>query len=291
MFFSVDSGTCRVEYDARSGEKMEMKGEIMNEMDWVAIVGAAAWAPQIISWIYKFFTKPTLSIYLHSEPEVGYTSLGPIFNIRCALLSKHKDAVLNKFSVILRHESGASSTFNWAGLSEDVSELENPMGPPVSIKKTSLPLVVKVLHTGVAQMSVRFLHEPFKSNMKNVLDPALKRFNFLKTSDKLNTEAEIEALVSEQQFNDIVNTFGSEFIWRIGKYTVTFEFDSPNKYRYKKNEYTFELKHEDIEELKKNLGNMRLNLIQTAKLKIIPDYKEEPLNWVWRYPEMKKSNK
>ncbi len=260
----------------------------MDAMNVVAVVGAAAWTPQIIVWIYRFFTKPTLSIYVHEQPEIGYTSLGPIFNIRCALLSKHKDAVLNKFSVILTHDSGASCTLDWAGLSEDLGEIENPMGPPMSVKKTSLPLVVKVLHTGVAQVFVRFLREQFRVNLRKVSVPAIDRFNFLKMSGKLNTEKDIDTLVSEQQFDDVMKVFESEFIWRGGKYTVTFEFGSPNKFKYKRNEYTFELKHEDIEELKKNLTSIRLEVIQSAKFDSISGFERKPVPWVSRNPELRR---
>ena len=284
--FSIDSGACRVEYGVGSGWKIEMKGEIMDVMNVVAVVGAAAWTPQIITWVFRFATKPKLSIYLHSQLEMGYTSLGPIFNIRCALLSKHKDAVLNKFSVILRHDSGASYTFDWAGLSEDLSEIQSPIGETVSIKKTSLPLVAKVLHTGVAQMSVRFLHEQFKVNLREASVSVMDRVSFLKTSGKFRTEEEIEALASEQVFGELMKLFDSEFIWRAGKYTVTFEFGSPNKFKYKKSEYTFELNQDDIENLRKNLDNIKLYLIEIAKIGSISDYKLKPIDWVWRNPEL-----
>jgi len=286
MCFYIDIGACRVENGARSDGKIEMKGEIMDAMNWVAVIGAAAWTPQIITWVYRFFTKPKVSIYLHSKPEIGYTSLGPIFNIRCALLSKHKDAVLNKFSAKLRHSSGASYTFDWAGLSEDLSEIQNPIGPTISIKKTSLPLVVKVLHTNVSQMLVRFMHKRFRVEISKVSAPALDRFNFLKTSCKLNTEKDIEDLAKEQDFVDILKFYNSEFIWSAGKYTVTFEFDSPNKFKYKKSEYTFELKQDDIDNLKKNIENIRHDLIEMAKLDCISDYELKPTNWVWRNPEL-----
>ncbi len=260
----------------------------MDVMNVVALVGAAAWTPQIVTWVYRVATRPKLSIYPHSVAEIGYKESGPIFNIRCALLSKHKDAVLNKFSVILRHDSGASYTFDWAGLSEDLSEIQNPIGPTMSIRKTSLPLIVKVLHTGVAQMFVGFSHGQFRVNLKEVSIPVIDRFNFLKTSGKLRTEEDVDALASEQVFGELMKLFDSEFIWIAGKYTVTFEFGSPNKFKYKKSEYTFELNQDDIENLRKNLENVRLALIQSAKTESISGYKPKPINWVWRNPELHK---
>lgn len=258
----------------------------MDLIDLAAIIGAAAWIPLIIRWVYIALTKPKLSLHLHRQPQIGYTTLGPIFNVTFALLSDKKDAILNKISATLRHENGASYTFNWAGLSEALSEIENPIGPTMSIKKTILPLVVKVLHTGVSQVFVRFLSEQFSVNLRKPYVSATNRFNFLKTSGKLKTEEEIEGLVSEQQFDELIKLFSSEFIWRAGKYTVTFEFGSPNKFRYKKSEYTFQLSQDDIDELRKNIDNIKLDLIQNAKANIISDYKWKEIIWVWRHPEL-----
>ena len=56
-------------------------------MNIVAIIGAAAWTPQIITWLYRVLTQPKVSIHLHSLPQIGYNTLGPIFNASLALLS------------------------------------------------------------------------------------------------------------------------------------------------------------------------------------------------------------
>jgi hypothetical protein len=109
------------------------------------------------------------------------------FKKALARLVEKKDTILNNFSVNFTHESGASYTFDWDGLSEDISEIQNPAGPPTSIRKTSLPLVVKVLHTGVAQVLVRYQHEKFKENSKKPMDNAYEQFKLLKAAGKLKT--------------------------------------------------------------------------------------------------------
>ncbi len=255
-------------------------------MDGVAILGAAAWTPQIISWGYRFFTQPKITIHLYPQTEIGYTSFGPIFNVRFALLSENKDAILNRFSVNIRHERGSSHTFVWAGLSEDLSEIENPLGTSLSIKKSSLPLVVRVIHTGVAQVFVRFQYEPFKAKYKGVLAPAIERFQYLKHAGKINSVQDVDDLTSEKDFADIVKVLHSEFIWVAGKYTVTFDFQSPNKFSYKKDEYSFTLSQDDIDELKKNIEYIKLDLIQNTKQVVAMDFKPENINWVWRNPDL-----
>lgn len=263
----------------------------MDALDWIAIVGAAAWTPQIITWVHRVLTQPKLSLHLHSEPQIGYTTFGPIFNVTFALLSEKKDAILNNISATLKHESGATYTLDWAGLSEALSEIENPIGETVSVKKTTLPLVVKVLHTGVAQVFVRFWHERFRVNLRKPAIIAIARFNHLKTSDKLKTEQDVENLVSEQVFSEYIKLFSSEFIWVAGKYTVTFEFESPNKFKYDKDEYIFELSQDDVNELKKNIDTIKRDLMGAAKSDAITDYKREEVTWIWRSPELlKKEN-
>lgn len=43
----------------------------MKLMDVIAILGALAWLPQILSWIYKWLRRPEVSIFHDSESEVG----------------------------------------------------------------------------------------------------------------------------------------------------------------------------------------------------------------------------
>jgi hypothetical protein len=262
----------------------------MNTFEWTAIIGALAWTPQIGSWICKWFTKSKVSLYLHTQPEIGYTSLGPIFNIQLALISEKKDATLNKFVVTLRHESGASYTFEWDGISEDLSQIEDYEGSIQSVRKVSLPLVVRVLKTNVAQAFVRYQLMSYKDKHRGVLETATNCFNTLKSSGKLKTEEDIDDLTSIKEFDDLLKHYDSEFIWMTGKYTVTFDFNSTSSIKYKKEKYVFHLTHEDVTELRKNLDNIKLSLLQTAKGAIMPDFQAQKIPWNWRHPALKKTN-
>ncbi len=133
---------------------------------------------------------------------------------------------------------------------------------------------------------IRFQHKQFKTHSKKPSADAIDKYNLLKASGKLNTEEQIDALVSEPEFDKILKVFDSEFIWAAGKYTVTFEFDSPNKFTYQKSKYTFNLNQNDIEILRTNLNNIKDSLIQTAKAGVIPEYQSAEISWQWRYPEL-----
>jgi len=259
----------------------------MNITSWVAIIGAAAWVPQIFTWAYRFFTKPKITLYLHSTPEIGYTCFGPIFNINLALMSERKDITLNNFSVNIKHENGASYNFDWDGLSESISEIQAPSELPTSVRKSYLPLVVRVFHSGVAQALVRYQYKPFKQKFNEAFKDAFNEFQRLRTASQMNTEQDVDDFTKTKETSKILSLIDSEFIWVAGKYTVTFDFQSPSKFSYTKSKYTFSLSQEDINELRKNIDNIMLDITQLAKASVLKDYKAKQILWIWRNPELR----
>jgi hypothetical protein len=79
----------------------------------------------------------------------------------------------------------------------------------------------------------------------------------------------------------------SEFIWTSGKYTVAFNFQSPSKFNYIKKEYAFSLSQDDINELKKNIDTIKLDIAQRAKLIALKDFIPKEISWIWRNPILK----
>lgn len=56
-------------------ESMNMKTFILS------ILGALAWMPIIIQWVQNWLKKPKITIIFGQETEIGFTELGPIFNL------------------------------------------------------------------------------------------------------------------------------------------------------------------------------------------------------------------
>lgn len=56
----------------------------MTFYDFLAVLGALAWLPFIIQMIREKLKKPKLKIIPDKQIEIGYTTLGPIFNINIA---------------------------------------------------------------------------------------------------------------------------------------------------------------------------------------------------------------
>ena len=73
----------------------------------LALVGALAWIPPIISAGYLFFLKPKVRFVPEEFCEIGYTSFGPIFNQSFAIATSNKDALIERIAIsFIIHENG-----------------------------------------------------------------------------------------------------------------------------------------------------------------------------------------
>ena len=84
----------------------------------LALLGALAWLPQIIYVIYKWLVRPQLRFVPENTTEIGYSSFGPIINQTFAISSSRKDALIERISLVVIHESGTRHDFNWRSLRE-----------------------------------------------------------------------------------------------------------------------------------------------------------------------------
>jgi hypothetical protein len=69
----------------------------MELIDFIAILGALAWTPPIFKLVKKRLTKPEVTIITGNNGEIGFTSLGNIFNLRLAFAVKNHDIVISDF--------------------------------------------------------------------------------------------------------------------------------------------------------------------------------------------------
>jgi len=100
-----------------------------------AYIGAAAWAPQIIAWLYKALIRPKLRVVPGQFGEVGFTNYGPIFNVRMAFFVENHDLIIDGIDITLRHTDGESHEFRWAGLGETFSEITDSSGKKQIVSK------------------------------------------------------------------------------------------------------------------------------------------------------------
>lgn len=248
----------------------------MTPIEIAAYLGAAAWIPQISSWIYKYYITPKIIIVPDKNLEIGFTSFGPIFNIRMAFSADRKDAIIDSFEVILKHEDGEERVLRWAGMNEMVSEITDSLGNKQVVSKDQPAIAFKIGTESLIEKFVRFQETRFNDSVRPFLNELTNHFDFLKKKK----EDYVSQILDSKQYSDICNTWKESFWWRTGKYQVTFKLGSPKKINLINNIYNFELSSIEIEKLQKNLNTMEINLRNIINSNL-PDFKAEPINWNW----------
>ena len=85
--------------------------------DIVALVGAAAWLPQI----WRFLQKPKVTPIVGGQVEIGFTHLGPVFNPKVAFRAQRRDALVTGIQYRLQHERGQTPIVYRPGQRQSIS--------------------------------------------------------------------------------------------------------------------------------------------------------------------------
>ena len=115
----------------------------MKAIDWIAILGALAWAPHLIALIRDWITKSKVRVITQREVEIGFTTYGPIFNLRLAFSVENKDLVISDLRVRLTHESGEERLFEWQGMTQHMGRMTLPDASAMPIEKEQTVLAIK----------------------------------------------------------------------------------------------------------------------------------------------------
>jgi len=257
----------------------------MTIMDWVAVIGALAWSPSVIKYIKDAVTKPEIRIITQPTAEVGLTSLGSIFNLRMALTVKNRDLVLTGIQVHIRHESGETREFQWQGIVQKMGQMNYPQVGAVPFEKESGVLAIKVLQQNIEERFIRFQEISFINSKFALEQAALKKLAYLRQ----HGEVDYSAFLRGEEMSELYRYIRQSTVWKQGRYTVSFELSSPERFNVVNNEYEFHLSPVDAEALE---GNK--NFIETA---YVQDYvpaavgeTRPAIPWVWRYPPLKPCN-
>lgn len=128
----------------------------MSFTDLAAVIGALAWIPPIFVAVRAWITRPEIRVITQPAPEVGFTTLGPILNLRIALTVTHKDIVITGIRLKVTHESGEESVFSWRGIVQRMGTMNYPQVGAVPFEKESNVLAMKVSQKDVEERFIRF---------------------------------------------------------------------------------------------------------------------------------------
>lgn len=249
----------------------------MSPADIAAYIGATAWLPQIATWIYRYFVKPVVTIIPDNYAEVGFTSFGPIFNVRMAFSAENKDIIVDGLELRLRHPDGDAHTLRWSGLSETFSEITDAAGNRQIVRRDQTPIALKVGTESLIEKFVRFQEPRYHEADRPVMSDLIAHFNYLKRS---NPADYVTQTLSSKELFSVLETRQKLFWWKAGRYQVTLNLSSPKKFKLAQSEFYFELTSLDIDRLKQNIATIESDLRDIISSNL-PDFKAQPINWNW----------
>lgn len=216
----------------------------------LAVLGALAWVPQLISWVNSFFTKPKLRFVPDETTEIGYTFFGPIFNQFFAISADRKGALIEKMTLELTHENGEKHNFYWKFLDEKGPELTSISGESAQWRKNQSAIALKVTTTGLTEKKIGFQDTDFQDRLMALVKVHGEKLFYLERTQPQNYKDEA---VKAKEFLDVLDFVKNGFYWKEGKYTVALLVYEATLKKPHKEYFEFELTRPDIDLLGKNI--------------------------------------
>ena len=254
----------------------------LNTTNIAAYLGAAAWVPQIFRWAYTLVFKPRVTIIPEKWVSIGYTTFGPIFNLRLSINVSRKDTVIDFLGFKLRDQSGAEYKFEWSGMTEFFSEVKNNKGESQVIQRDITPIAIKLNTLSLTERFFRFRESSFVKNWQIMLNKLMEEQQYIKRSEKNYHD---KFLISKS-FDNYIKFMKENFLWRAGDYIVSFYVRSPSAISLRKNTFKFKLTQDDVDRIQKNLGELRPSIEYYIKKPDVQGFEGREANWAWINSEL-----
>jgi hypothetical protein len=250
-----------------------------------AIVGAAAWLPQIGQWIYTLASKPKLKVLPAPTVSVGYNILGPIVNLMVSISAERRDAVIEKITLKVRHDKGEERHLTWKLLNETFSQIRTPTGESAEYIKDQPAIALKVSTLLLVEKTIGFQDFEFQAKAQELTGSIEEEHEFLKkrtqNGDVITQVLQTKAYATAQDF------FKNYFYWREGKYTFLMHLHEVRRKKPHVEKFEVTLTKSDIERLRENFKNLE----DYVRVQILSEEGNKEVkfpSWNWTSPQIKR---
>src|ERR1044072_6664647 len=239
----------------------------MGWQDIVALIGAAAWIPQIIEWITKALTKPKVGMLSAKRIVVGYSDYGPYVVWSAAFSAERQDALVMQIKLTARHEKGEARSFVWDHVKETFFQIQ--AGADVGeFSKPSEIMALKVSVMTLTERTIIFNDPEFSADLRGKM-AAVRDYHKYSQTEGDHTEALLKSkeAIQAQEF------FAANMYWKEGRYTFEVEMQIVGRKPQKQN-FVVSFTRADIERLQSNIPLFKTHLPAMAL-----DEKKEQISW------------
>lgn len=238
----------------------------------LAILGALAWLPQIITLIKNIFIKPNLKIIPSNQLEIGFTSFGPIINTNIAIVAENKKALVDNIEIELTHESNEKQIFKWQWFEETLYVVDLPdQSGTLPTRKNQTAIALNITKDELIEKKIGFQQYKFKKKHKTLLQNAIEESLIFENAGK-----DIKELKATKNYNDLKKLYQDDFNWKVGRYSIKYKvFENSLKNPFVC-EVFFKMTSLDINSLKLNIENCASEI---ERVLIDPDKQYPRWNW------------
>lgn len=219
----------------------------MKFIDIIAILGALAWLPQIISWAYNWIKKPKLSVYHDGEAEIGYIKNGNAFNLRFSFLARDKHALIDDIELVLTDKDGAHHTLKWMWYSETFYELQGPAGNSIMAKQQNA-IAINAFKDVLIEKFIGFQSISFIEARKQL---AYRLTTFVE-NQKNNGDVDFDAVKRSYEYNELIRLYKKSLFWKAGEYSAIARIHIADTNETIEHSFKFRLSDLEIDTLNKN---------------------------------------
>lgn len=249
----------------------------MKFIDIVAVLGALAWLPQIISWIYNWMKKPKISIYHDGEAEIGYIKNGNVFNLRFSFLARDKQALIDDIKLILTDKDGAHHILRWMWYSETFYELQGPEGKSTMAKQQNA-IAINAFRDVLVEKFIGFQSDTFLERRKLL---AYKLTTFIE-NQRINNNVNIDDIKRSYEYNELIRLYKNSLFWKAGEYSAVAKIHVADTNETIEHSFNFRLSDLEIDTLNKNIEFAK----SVVDCEFIDATQQLTGTWLWAKPSV-----
>jgi hypothetical protein len=248
----------------------------MSLTDIASYIGAAAWLYPIYTEIKRKITKPTLHVFPVDSIQLGYTSLGPMIFLQCAINSEKTEALIVRVKIMVVHEDGDSHILTWKTLDETQFHFRSFSGEGGTIEKSQLATAIKI-STGVPiEKRIGFVDPRYQEESQQIIDKLFKQTTYKRN---IQPELSVDEVFKEQEFFEWNSYFKKEMYWKVGRYSLDILVYAFGLKKPLIKKYEFELDSQKIDFLTFNTTLLE----QSIKASVS---KSPQVTWGWVFPRI-----
>ena len=249
----------------------------MSASDIVAIIGAAAWVPQIAQWVNNALRKPRVELFSAPTLIIGYTTKGPFLQLTASIASENEDVIVTSIDVIARHMSGEERRLSWFSVTESLFNLHAPTGETLPMNKAQTVLAIKATTDTLAEKFIAFHDNAFVAEAERRTSVAKEHYSYLRGQ----SQHAGDEMLRSREFAQAEQFLTDTSFWREGTYRLDITISGKQLKGPHRQALQINLTRRDVDVIKKDLAaikdDFRTEIIGGTRTRYQPS---------WAYPSV-----